>query len=143
MKLKWEPIDRSFDLQLINPQQLDIDLANDLLEKVKKASLPNKEFDNRAYSIFWQWLMKPDIQFLSEFAYATLSNWAFGTGNICIDRHGNRKQRAQAALNLWEYLFCANPDGRLTDPKIKGGKIILPERFKLWWPRQQKCQEDC
>jgi len=142
IQLRWEQVGGSFDLKLVNPQDLDIKRANNLLEDVEKAIFPDKNFDIKASEAFRNWLGRPDIEFLSELFIATLSNWAFGEGNICRDRYNNRNPRAEAAFVLWEYLFCANPEGRLTDPEIDSGKTILQHHFDLWWNRQQGCQKE-
>lgn len=134
---KWERIsdsDECFDLSAINWKELNMDILRELLHRVETAETPMISFDKTASSKFNEWFDAPD-QTLSEFAYATLNNWAFGEGTSSKDT-----DRALAALDFWNALFCVRPHERLTNPKVRGGKRVLPERFELWWPKQQERQ---
>lgn len=137
-KLEWERasmIEDCFDLRAQNLKRLNIDLFGELLDDVKRPKSDCRmNFSANASSKFKEWLDAPD-QPLPEEAYAILNNWAFGKGPSY-----KGKSTQLAARDLWDALFCARPDDRLTDWKIKNGEKILPERFKLWRSKQLECQ---
>jgi hypothetical protein len=122
-----------FDLQLENPELLDAEYVRALLQAVEKADGVNRQnFDGNAAREFRRWLGAPHTPLL-ERAYALLSNWFLTDRGCCRD-----SACGYAAGQMWDALFCARPERRLTDPK-KNYKI-LPEEFALWWERQQACQ---
>jgi hypothetical protein len=137
-RLRWKRasmLEDCFDLQASNWQRLKTDRFRELLDDViQPKSDCGISFESQAGVKFREWLESPNVV-LPEETYAVLNNWAFGEG---LWYKG--KSTAIAALHLWEALFCARPEIRLTDPKIRNGKKILPERFDLWWPRQLDCQ---
>jgi hypothetical protein len=138
MKLKWQHIGPNFDLALKNPESVNITSLHKLLKNVEESSAnwrKDMHFNTRASEAFIDWLGAPSMP-LPGYAYALLSNW-FLTGLKFV----RESPRGNAALEMWNNLFCAIPERRLTDPK-RNDKIILHE-FDLWWPKQQECQEDC
>ncbi len=140
-KLKWERIDDSFDLKLVNTDAVHNDLKRKLKELHKKVETSSANwrkdmhFNKKASDAFEKWFSDPSMP-LPGYAYALLSNW-FKTGLKFIVE----SPRGISALELWKSMFCAVPDNRLTDPK-KDYKILLA-KFNLWWPKQQDCQDDC
>ena len=135
-KLKWERIDNSFNLQLKSLDLLDRDDVRKLLPKVYKVHYDyKKEFNQKAKKLWDEWIENPNEP-LKELSYACLTNWFLNE-----QRGAKTTIRGGFSLLLWCKLFCAVPEERLTDP-TEDYKII-PERFNLWWPKQQKCQDDC
>lgn len=131
-KLKWERVDDSFDLSVLNPKDVDTRQFRKLLQNVER-DYPDykKPFSSYASQMFHQWLDNPN-QSLPGPSYALLSNW-FLTASPA-----SKKKRAQHALGLWKALFGTIPTRRLTSPK-RNDKI-LKEEFDLWWEKQVKCQ---
>ena len=135
-KLKWERVNNSFDLRLINPDSTNVNVFKELLFNVERPKSDyKKDFNKRASKLFKQWFDSHCREPLPESAYALLSNWFLGEGPY------QGKSRAMAAETLWEALFCEKPEHRLTNWRISGSKIV-PERYKLWWPKQQECQQN-
>ena len=138
-KLKWGLMGQGFNLKLIYPRPDSVDLVTfaKLLTAVEDSSANWREdmhFNTRASDAFKEWFGDPSEP-LPEYAYALLSNW-FLTRLKFI----RESPRGHAALAMWNALFCAVPEGRLTDPK-RNDKV-LPEVFGLWWDKQLKCQEN-
>jgi len=130
-RLRWERAS-GFDLKLVEPKALDTALCGQLLDAVQTADGGNpRHFSADAAQEFQRWLDNLDTP-LREQAYARLSNWFLTDKPDCRE-----SPLAQAALQLWNTLFCAVPDIRLTLPKRD--HKILPERFALWWPKQLDC----
>lgn len=139
-KLKWEQVDDSFDLKATNVGKEDIERFRKLLTTVEVSSAnwrKNMRFNQRASKALREWFREPNLP-LPGYAYALLSNW-FTTSLKWV----RESPRGQAALELWEVMFCAvpKPEGRLTKPR--SNDKILSNKFKLWWMKQQKCQKDC
>ena len=139
-KLKWERVGDGFDLKVKKPELVHIGRLIKLLTDVEVSSAnwrKNMRFNQRASKALCKWFREPSLP-LPGYAYALLSNW-FTTSLKWV----RESPRGQAALKLWEAMFCAVPEKkrRLTDPK-RNDKIVSHE-FKLWWMKQQKCQKDC
>jgi len=136
-RLRWKRAscrDDCFDLELTNPEALDVDRCRQLLEAVTtEDGIRPPYFNKDASKEFHRWLSNLDTP-LQEQAYARLSNWFLTDKEFC-----RNSPLGQSALELWNTLFCAKPDIRLTNPK-KDYKI-LRERFDLWWPSQLDCQK--
>ncbi len=137
-RLRWERasiLEDCFDLQLKDPKDLDINRFRHLFEAVETSNgVWPPRFNKDAIKEFRRWFSDLNTP-LREQAYARLSNWFLTDKEFC-----RNSPLGQAALELWNILFCARPDIRLTYPK-KDYKI-LRERFDLWWPRQLDCQEN-
>ncbi len=136
--MKWERVDYSFDLKLMNPDAVhndEIKKLNNEFKIVKETESWGRYFCTKAVEEFDRWLENMHTP-LKEQAYARLSNWF-----LCDKEFIRKTDLAKAALQFWYALFCSKPDRRLTSPK-KDHKI-LKEEFDLWWPKQQKCQYDC
>lgn len=135
-KLKWERVSGTFDLKVINVSEINSTNLRKLLKKVEADySDYKKPFSKDASKYLREWLDQPG-QVLKEAAYCLLSNW------FLTECSASKSTRAFHAVNLWDALFCIRPDGRLTDWRISGRKVI-PYKFRQWWKKQQKCQEDC
>jgi len=137
-RLRWSRAQlqsNRFDLQLKNPEALDTEHIRTLLQAVETADGKNPGgFNDDAAKEFRGWLDTRDRPLLEQ-AYALLSNWFLTDRECCRD-----SERGHAAMQMWDALFCARPEKRLTDPRRN--YKILPEEFALWWPRQQACQRD-
>lgn len=139
-KLKWKRVKHGFDLQVLNPKDINVNELRKLLLNVETSSAnwrKDMHFDQRASKVFREWFSCPSMP-LPTYAYAKLSNW-FLTHLEWV----RESPRGRAALELWKVLFCAVPnlENRLTDTK-KNYKILQGE-FDLWWTKQQTCQKDC
>jgi len=135
-KLKWEQITNCFNLKLKNYKDVDIKKIRKMLEDVERPNPEyNKPFNKYASRLFHRWFDDPS-QPLPEAAYTLLSNWFL---TACS---ASKSSRAYHARRLWDALFFAEPDHRLTNWHISGRKVI-PSKFLLWWKKQTKCQEDC
>jgi len=135
-KLKWKRVNDSFDLQLVNFKDIDVEELRKLLQSVERDNPEyDKNFSKDASKYFRQWFAKP-AQSLKEAAYCLLSNW------FLTENSASRSTRALYAGNLWDALFCVRPKKRLTDWRISGRKVVS-QGFYKWWNKQQKCQEDC
>jgi len=135
-RLRWERAslrEDCFDLELANPRAFDANRCEELLEAVRtEDGVHPPHFNTDASNEFQRWLNNLNTP-LREQAYARLSNWF-----LTDKEHCRNSPLAQAGLELWNALFCARPDIRLTNPK-RDDKI-LPERFALWWSKQLDCQ---
>jgi len=134
-KIKWGRVDTSFDVVATNPESIDKGYFRRLLSEVETASAnwrKDMHFNQRAYKAFEDWIVDPSRS-LPEYAYAVLSNW-FPTSLKFV----RESPRGQAALRFCKVMFCAIPEKRLTDPK-RDDKI-KPEKFRMWWKKQQQCQ---
>jgi hypothetical protein len=134
-KLKWERVDDSFDLRIVNPEVLNPHFLKVLFRGVEHTKSWGRYFSSEAKNEFKRWLDNVDTP-LKEQAYARLSNWF-----LCDMKFIRETDLAKAASQFWDSLFCSKPDRRLTSPK-KDHKI-LKEEFDLWWPKQLRCQDDC
>jgi hypothetical protein len=134
-KLKWERVDDSYDLKLVNPETMNTRITKKLLMTVEDIESWGRHFNQEASIEFNRWLRNLNTP-LKEQAYARLSNW------FLCDREFIRKTDLGVASGyFWDALFCTRPKKRLTDPKRD--YKVLPEKFALWWPKQLKCQKDC
>lgn len=134
-KIKWGRVGTSFDLVPANPESIDKGYFRRLLSEVETASANWRKdihFNQRAYKAFEKWIVNPSRP-LHGCAYALLSNWFLTSLKFVRE-----SPRGQAALRFWEFLFCAIPQERITDPE-RNDKI-LQEKFRSWWNRQQECQ---
>lgn len=135
-RLRWERAahrEDCFDLTLMNPGVLDVTHCTQLLADVRtKDGVHPPRFNRHQGRELQKWLDNLNTP-LREQAYAALSNWF-----LTDTEHCKSSPLADAARELWNALFCAMPDRRLTDPKRD--YKILPERFYLWWPKQRDCQ---
>lgn len=137
-KLKWERVNGSFDLRLLNPKDVNVRQLKKLLHSVETSSANwrrNINFNKRASKAFREWFREPSLP-LPGYTYALLNNWFLTSLKFVRE-----SPRGQAALKLWDALFCYTPVRRLTNPK-RNDKILSYE-FKLWWTKQQTCQKDC
>jgi len=134
-KLKWQRVDDSFDLKLVNPDSANTDVLKSLLNIVEKTKSWGRHFCKDASTEFNRWLQNLSTPLKAQ-AYARLSNWF-----LCDKEFIRRTDLARASKNFWNALFCVSPEKRLTDPKKD--HVILSEEFVLWWPKQSRCQEDC
>jgi len=135
-KLVWRKIDDSYDLQLLNFQDVEHKALLEQLENVKRPNPEyDKKFNKKASRLFMRWLNNT-TEPLPEAFYCLLSNW------FLTHCSAAKSSRARYALQLWGSLFCAKPKDRLTDWRVSGEKVV-PDRFKRWWEEQMKCQEDC
>ena len=134
-KLIWKQVNNTFDLKLVNTQDINQKALQDMLEKVKRPNPEyNKPFNQVAYNSFKQWL-KNTSESLPEAFYCLLSNW------FLTRCSASKSSRAGYARQLWGVLFCATPKDRLTDWRVSNRKVIQKE-FKRWWQEQLKCQDD-
>src|SRR4030042_1683804 len=133
----WERasmLEDCFDLQLTTTRGLDIDRCQQLVEALEKEDgIWPRHFNTDASKEFHRWLSNSDSP-LQEQAYARLSNWFLTDKEFC-----RNSPLGQAALELWNALFCVKPDIRLTNPKRD--YKILSEKFAVWWPKQLNCQK--
>jgi len=137
-KFIWQQVDNTFNLQVKNPEVIDKVHLKNLLRKVEYSSAnwrKNMRFRHEASVAFEKWFDDFSSP-LPAYAYALLSNW-FTTSLSWV----KESPRGIAALELWNTIFCAIPESRLTNPKRN--TVIKKECFKLWWPRQQECQKNC
>ena len=133
-KLQWKRINGTFYLKVINVNEINSTNLKILLKKVEvDYSDYQKPFSKDASKYLRQWLEQPS-QPLKEAAYCLLSNW------FLTECSASKSTRAFHAGNLWDTLFCERPKCRLTNWRISGKKVV-PEKFKEWWTKQQKCQE--
>jgi len=139
-KLKWERVNDSFDLKVINSDEIDVNEFKKLLTTVEVSSAnwrKDMRFNQKASEAFREWFRDASMA-LPGYAYALLSNWFLTSLEFVRE-----SPRGQATLEFWKGLFCAVPQDRLTSPESGENHKILPEKFALWWPKQEKCQEDC
>lgn len=135
-KLKWDKVSGSYHLKVINYKNVNTKKLKKLLENVERPNPEyNKPFSKDASELFNRWFENPS-QPLPEAAYALLSNW------FLTDCSASKSSRAEHARMLWDALFCLRPNCRLTDWRISGSKV-MKHKFKRWWKKQSKCQEDC
>ncbi|MCL5279993.1 MAG: hypothetical protein M1376_08820 [Planctomycetes bacterium] len=122
-----------FDLKLMNPEVLDVAHCKQILREVETRDGRNPpHFSTDADREFRRWLDDLDSP-LREQAYARLSNWFLTHKDDC-----KSSPLAEAARELWNALFCAEPGDRLTSPEA--GHKMLPEKFDRWWSKQSACQ---
>lgn len=122
-----------FELQLTNPNAINVKNFQNLFKIVEEADgIWPRHFNSVASTEFKRWFSNLNTP-LQEQAYARLSNWFLTDKEIC-----RNAPLGQAAKEFWKAMFCAVPERRLTDPKRD--EKILSDEFKLWWPKQQKCQ---
>jgi len=137
-KLKWERVNNSFDLRVKNFGKIDKDKLIKLFEDVESSKCFHQHISAKRFLIpFKKWLEDTKRPLQGE-TYAVLSNW-FKTRKARVPE----SQLGENAKKLWEALFCAVPQDRLTSPEPGENHKILPEEFALWWPRQLRCQQDC
>lgn len=122
--------DDDFDLKLTNPEVIQIDHLEHLLNAVETAEGCARGFNKEASHEFRKWFNDLENA-LGWKAYGRLSSWFLGA-SMYTDT-----SRAAAAQRLWDSLFCATPERRLID--WKRGRIDPPE-FAIWWQKQLKCQ---
>ena len=135
-KLQWKRINGTFDLKVINVNEINNTNLKNLLKKVEvDYSDYQKPFSKDASKYLRQWLQQPG-QPLKEVAYCLLSNW------FLTECSASKSTRAFHAGNLWDALFCEKPKDRLTDWRISDRKVIH-QRFYSWWKKQLKRQGDC
>ena len=133
-KLKWERVGDSYNLRVLNKNYVNPNKLRKMLESVERIYPDyNKTFSKKASVLFERWFNELE-QPLDGAAYALLSNW------FLTESPAGKKTRAQHALELWNVIFSAVPIRRLTSPD--SNDKIQEEEFKLWWPKQQKCQEE-
>lgn len=132
-RLIWERFadwDDDFDLKLTNPEVIQIDHLEHLLNAVERADGCGRGFNKEASREFRRWFNNLESA-LGWKAYVRLSSWFLGE-SMYTDT-----SRAAAAQRLWDSLFCAAPERRLLD--WRRGRIDHPE-FEIWWQKQLKCQ---
>ena len=134
-KFKWERVGESYDLKLLNPEITSPGVLEKLFAIAEGIESCGKHLHRDSSNEFNRWFQNMDTP-LKEQAYARLSNWF-----LCDMPFIPKSDLGLASRYFWDTLFCSKPEKRLTDPK-KDHKV-LPERFDLWWPNQQKCQKDC
>ncbi len=125
-KLRWARHSDDYDLDLTNADELtDEDWENlgRLLEKVKSATGRGKHLDRRAVAILTEWINTRG-KLLREKGYSLPSNWF-------MDELVAEEPLALACRSLWDTMFAARPESRLTDWRKRYG--IIPEAFELWW----------
>lgn len=134
-KLRWERVDGTFNLKVINVDEINVGNLKNLLQKVE-TDYPDyqKPFSKDASKYFCQWFAQPG-QPLKEAAYCLLSNW------FLTECSASKSTRAFHAGNLWDALFCEKPKDRLTDWRISDRKVIH-QRFYSWWKKHLKSQGD-
>ena len=130
----WERIPGTYDLKVNNPSNLDFNKYRQMLKNIELPTDYNKDFSEKAVRLINEWFDNPDDKPLKEAAYCFLSNWPLTS----IEKT-RKSSRSVAIWQLWDELFCARPQRRLTNWKISGAKVI-PAEFDLWWQKQQDCQ---
>lgn len=134
-KLIWKRFGNGYNLKLANPEQANFKKLSKLLNEVVDADSEfrfNKTVNSKFHELF-----NRSTDILSEQAYAVLSNWFMGEG----PRY-SQSPRKEKAKELWNALFCAFPQNRLTHTKRGKYEKIKPEEFQIWWEKQQKCQNE-
>src|SRR5438477_4064299 len=105
-KLKWSRLfpdsANNFDLVLANPQDLNSEQMNTLLDAVLEETHRGLSLSARAVTEFRRWFAHPDSPLKSE-AYVLLSNWFMTRSG---DRHSAVAIRAET---LWDNLFSCRP----------------------------------
>ncbi len=131
----WEKIPGSYDLKVKNPENLDVNKFRELLKKVKLPTPDLKiNFSKLATKLVNEWFDNLAEKSFAEAAYCLLSNWP-----LSGRKAASESSRSVAIWQLWDELFCARPERRLTNWRISGSKVI-PDEINFWWQKQKGCQ---
>ena len=125
--------EHNFDLILINPQDLDCDRVNNLLEGILQETHRGQTLKSLASKEFKRWINSPATPLKSS-AYVRLSNW-FMTGS------GDRNSMVASCCEaLWDELFPCRPVERLSSPVAGQNHIMIPSEFRSFWQRVLRAQ---
>ena len=126
-------LDIDFNLQLMNPDKVDLARLRALLETVIRAEAVPDNFNQEATRKFNDFFDRGDYT-LAGRAYTCLSNW------FMTDRQVSREgERGVAARELWNALFLVEPRTRLTDRT--NSRTIIEHAWEEWWEVQQAAQQ--
>ena len=136
-KLRWArkvpDSEHNFDLILTNPQDLDNDRINNLLEGILQESHRRQTLKSTARKEFQRWLSSPATP-LKSTAYILLSNWF-------MTRSGDRNSMVAGGCEvLWDELFPCRPVNRLSSPEAGRNHLMIPSEFASFWQRVSKAQ---
>lgn len=118
----------NFDLVLTNPQDLDAERMNHLLDAITRERHRNQTLSYRAHDELRRWLREPDTPLKSD-AYVLLSNWFMTRSG---DRHSVVATRCEA---LWDALFASRPVERLSSSEPGRNHVMIPAEFERFWQR--------
>lgn len=122
-----------FDLVLVNPQDLDFERLNKLLDSVLGDTHRGLTLSSRAVKEFQRWFSEPTTPLKSE-AYVLLSNWFMTQSG---DRHS---MVASHCEELWDALFACRPPERLSSPAAGQNHVMVPAEFERFWHQVMKAQ---
>jgi hypothetical protein len=136
-KLRWarrvENSAHNFDLILINPQDLDSNRINTLLEGILGETHRGLTLSSDACQELQRWINNPGTP-LKSTAYVLLSNWFMTRGG---DRNSMVATGCEA---LWDELFPCRPVERLSSPQAGRNHVMIPSEFASFWQRVLKAQ---
>jgi hypothetical protein len=123
----------NFDLRLVNPQELDAEQMNALLESILKETHRGLTLSSRAVKEFRRWFSQPDTPLKSD-AFVLLSNWF-------MTQSGDRLSMvATRCETLWDALFPCRPAERLSSPEPGRNHVIVLAEFARFWQRFPEAQ---
>ena len=118
----------NFDVVLANPQELDSERMNELLDGIEKETHRGLTLSSRACTEFRRWFSQTDTPLKSD-AYVLLSNWFLTQSG---DRHSMVATRCEA---LWDALFPCRPLKRLSSSAPGRNHAMEPAEFESFWRR--------
>jgi len=125
----------NFDLVLTNPQELNCEQIDELLDGIQRETHRGLSLSARADKEFRRWSKHPDTPLKSE-AYVLLSNWFLTQSG---DRHSTVAIRCE---QLWDELFPCRPVKRLSSPEPGRNHVMVPGEFESFWKMVLEAQGD-
>lgn len=125
----------NFDLVLANPQELDCERIDELLDGIQQETHRGLSLSARADKEFRRWSKHPDTP-LKSAAYVLLSNWYLTQSG---DRHSAVAIRCE---QLWDELFPCRPVKRLSSPEPGRNHLMVPGEFESFWKMLLEAQGD-
>jgi hypothetical protein len=120
--------ENNFEVVLANPQELNSERMNELLDSIEKETHRGLTLSSRACTEFRRWFSQTDTPLKSE-AYVLLSNWFLTQSG---DRHSMVATRCEA---LWDALFPCRPVKRLSSSAPGRNHAMEPAEFESFWRR--------